>query len=52
MLQGIKTTRDGIEIDGVKYKHYTHNGKYKSNAWVVWDGVHYYNHSNGLGVEE
>lgn len=44
-MQGITFIKDTIEIDGEKYHHYTHFGKYKSDKWIVWDGVHYYNHS-------
>ena len=50
-MQGITLLKDTIEIDGEKYHHYTHNGKYKSDKWIVWEGVHYYHH-NRLFVEE
>ena len=46
MLQGIKTTKFGIEINEIEYRHYTHFGKWKSTEWVVWDGVHYYRHNH------
>lgn len=52
MLQGIKTTKFGIEIDGVEYKHYSYGGKWNSSKWVVWDGIHYYKHDEPLNASE
>lgn len=50
-MQGITLLKDCIEIDGEKYFHYTHNGKYKADKFIVWDGVHYY-HRSPMFIEE
>jgi hypothetical protein len=52
MLQGIKTTKTGIEIDGKSYKHYSYMGKNTATEWVVWDGIHYYNSQQPLNASE
>ena len=43
--------KDFITIDGERYWHYTHGGKYTSDKWIVVDGVHYYNSNKPL-IEE
>lgn len=52
MLQGIKQLKRGVlEIEGEKYFDYTYNFKYKSDKWIVWNGIHYYQ-KDMLYVEE
>ena len=40
--------KDFIEIDGVKYWHYTYGGKYTCTKFIVVDGNHYYNSNRPL----
>lgn len=47
-MNTLSLMKDFIEIDGEKYWHYTHGGKYTSTKFIVWNGIHFYNSNKPL----
>lgn len=42
-MEAIQLLKNYLTIDGERYYHYTQNGKYHCDKFVVIDGIHYYN---------
>jgi len=51
MKRGIDL-KEFIEIDDVKYYHYSFGGKYTCDKFVVINGVHWYNSNKPPVFEE